>query len=271
MSTSSAVFKWLPTLVALLAASGARAQPAMQSQVDIEEHLGAQVPMELALTDQDGRPVTLGDYFHDGKPVLLVLAYYRCTMLCDLVLHGVVESTTRQGLTLGRDYRVLTVSFDPLDTPAAALSRQHGMLQGLNFPEAKDAWPFLVGNPRATRALADAVGFRYARDEATGQYAHPASVFILTPEGVISRYLYGARFRPLDVRLALDEAARGGIGRIVDRVLLTCFRYDPASRRYSVYVAGILRTGATLTLVLLGALFFFVTRRSRGAPPRELR
>ena len=250
-------------LLAIATPGAARAtRPAVQ-QVDIDEHLGALLPLELPFVDENRRPVKLGDYFRDGKPVVLVLAYFRCPMLCDLVLHGVLHSLTKQHLVLGRDYRALTVSIDPKDTPQAAARKQEGMLQGLNMPEKTAAWPFLTGAQANVKALADRLGFEYAYDPKSDQYAHPACAFVITPQGRISRYLYGVKFRPLDVRLALDEAAHGKIGGIVDRVLLCCFRYDPATRRYGWYVKGILRGGATLTLLIVGGALGLLWRRER--------
>lgn len=236
--------------------------PAVQA-VDVDEHLGARLPLELAFTDENGHRVRLADQFADGKPVVLVLAYFRCPMLCDLVLHGVVDAVVRQGLVLGRDFRALTVSIDPKDTPAAAALKQHGMLQALNAPDAGAAWPFLVGDVASVHRLAGALGFEYAYDPKSDQYAHPAVAFVLTPDGHISRYLYGVKFRPLDVRLAVDEAAHGKVGGIVDRVLLTCFRYDPATRRYGWAVRGVLQGGATLTLLAFGLGMFLIVRRGR--------
>ena len=242
------------------ASSPARARSPVQ-EIDIEEHLGAALPLELPFVDENRRPVRLGDYFRDGKPVVLVLAYFRCPMLCDLVLRGVVDSLARQHLALGRDYRALTVSIDPKDTPAGASLKQHGLLQALGDLDAAASWPFLTGAEPSIAPLAARLGFEYAYDPKTDQYAHPAVAFVLTPDGRISRYLYGVKFRPLDVRLALDEAAHGKIGGVVDRVLLACFRYDPATRRYGWYVRGILRGGAALTLLVVGGLLALLWRR----------
>jgi protein SCO1/2 len=256
-------------VIALALLSAGAPVAAAPPSLELDEHPGARLPPSLAFVDQDGRHVHLGDYFRDGKPILLVLAYFRCPMLCDLVLHGAVASVARQGLVLGRDFRALTVSFDPGDTPKAAALKQGNLLQAVNLspgdPRARVAWPFLVGDESAIDPLASALGFPFVRDKATGQYAHPAVAFVLTPDGRVSRYLYGVTFRPLDVRLALDEASRGHIGNVVDRVLLTCFRWDPASRRYGVYVTGMLRGGAALVLALvaggLGVLFWRDRRR----------
>jgi protein SCO1/2 len=238
---------------------------AASPQGDLEEHLGARLPLEQPFVDQDGRHVRLADQFRDGKPVLLVLAYFRCQLLCDLVLRGAVQGIGRQGLQLGRDFRALTISFDPRDTPGAASLKQHGYLQSMNRLDALPAWPFLVGEEPAIRALAKALGYIYAYDAATDQYAHPAAVFVLTPDGRISRYLYGVELRGLDVRLALDEAGRGRIGTLVDRVLLTCFRYDPSTRRYAVYVRGVMQGGSLLVLLLVaggvGGLWWRERRR----------
>ncbi|HZS37041.1 MAG TPA: SCO family protein [Polyangia bacterium] len=255
-------------LLAILSiAPAARALPKAVAAADLEEHLGARVPASLPFVDEKDARVTLGDYFRDGKPVLLVLAYYRCPMLCDLVLRGVADSVARQGLVLGRDFRALTVSFDPRDKPAAAALKQHGLLQAVNHPESAASWPFLVGAERDVRALADRVGFGYAYDASTDQYAHPACAIVLTPDGRVSRYLYGVKFRPIDVRLALDEAAGGRIGTITDRVLLTCFRYDPSQRRYGLYVSGALKGGAALVLLIVGGMLgalWLRERRSRA-------
>jgi protein SCO1/2 len=247
-------------LAFLLWSVAAGARPALQD-VDIDEHLGQALPAGLRFTDETGRAVRLGDYFADGKPVVLVLAYFRCPMLCDLVLRGIADSLQRQRLVLGRDYRALTVSIDPKDKPPEAALKQHGLLQAFGDLDAARSWPFLTGAATSIKPLADRLGFEYAYDPKSDQYAHPACVFVITPDGRIARYLYGVKFRPLDVRLALDEAARGKIGGIVDRVLLTCFRYDPATRRYGWYVRGILRGGAALTLLLVGGGLTLLWRR----------
>jgi len=252
------------------ASSPARARSPVQ-EIDIEEHLGAALPLELPFVDENRRPVRLGDYFRDGKPVVLVLAYFRCPMLCDLVLRGVVDSLARQHLALGRDYRALTVSIDPKDTPAGASLKQHGLLQALGDLDAAASWPFLTGAEPSIAPLAARLGFEYAYDPKTDQYAHPAVAFVLTPDGRISRYLYGATFRPFDLRMAAVEAAAGRIGGVVDRVLLTCFRYDPSARKYGVYVIGVMRGGSAFVLLLfsLGMMALLRRDRERGGARRR--
>lgn len=266
MNARRGAWSLVVVVVGLALGGGTPAAAAPPTSLEVEEHPGAQLPRGLAFVDQAGHAVHLGDYFRDRKPILLVLAYFRCPMLCDLVLRGVVASVARQGLVLGRDFRALTVSFDPKDTPAGAALKQGSLLQALDHPEARAGWPFLVGAKPEIDRLAERLGFVYVHDPRSDQYAHSAVAFVLTPDGRVSRYLYGVQFRPLDVRLALDEAAQGRVGGVVDRVLLTCFRYDPATRRYGVYVRGVLRGGAALVLLLVagGLALLFWRDRARG-------
>jgi len=234
--------------------------------VEVEEKLGARVPMDAAFLDQDGRPLKVGDLFGRGKPVVVALVYYECPVLCGLVLGGMARGMRETGLELGKDYLAATVSFDPREKPAQALVRQKGLLQSLDRADQKGSWPFLVGPEKESRAVADAVGFHYKFDEATKQYAHPAAIFVLTPDGRVSRYLYGVEFPGRDLRLALVEAGDGRVGTSFDRFLLTCYRYDPVARRYVPYAMGMVRAGALLVLFgLAGALIFFWRREVKGA------
>ena len=269
----------------LLAASPAGAQgkfstpalgpaplPAAVREVDLEEHLGRRLDPALAFSDMDGRAVHLGDYLGGDTPTVMVLAYYRCPMLCGLVLRGVVDGMKDLSFRLGREYRALTVSFDPRDTPAAARDKRASTLTGLGRAPGDEGWPFLVGEEPAIRALAGAVGFRYAYDARTDQYAHPAAAIVLTPDGRVSRYLYGVTFSPRDLRLALVEAGAGRTGTIVDRVLLTCYRYDPATRAYGPFIVGFMRLGGGFILVtvsaIIAALIVAERRRAGGRGPR---
>lgn len=239
-------------------------------EADLEERLGGRVRGELAFTDMEGRPVRLASSFDGARPVILVMAYYRCPMLCGLVLKGIAGGLAGLDLRLDEDYRALTVSFDPRDTPEAAARKREGAIAAFGGPAGAFAWPFLVGSEAEGRALADDLGFRYAYDERTDQYAHPAAAFVLTPDGRISRYLYGVAFQPRDLRLALIEAGEGRIGTIVDRVLMTCYRYDPASRRYAPYFLGFVRLGggATVALVSIALAVLWRRERRRKRPPR---
>jgi protein SCO1/2 len=242
-------------------------------EVDIEEHLGDGLDPSLVFQDSTGKVVRLGDFFDGQKPILLTLAYFRCPMLCGLVLHGTVAGLSKLPFRLGDDYRALTVSFDPRDTPAEAARKKESTLAGMPPGSQAASWPFLVGPTEQIRMLADSLGFRFAYDARTEQYAHPAAVFVLTPQGRISRYLYGTDPTPRDLRLALVEAAAGRIGTIVDRILLTCYRFDPATRRFGPFIRGFMRIGAVMILgtvtVLLAALFRaerMRRARAQGAP-----
>jgi protein SCO1/2 len=259
-------------LLATLAGIPARAHAAPRAStgvtpavaaVDIDEKLGARVPLDLAFTTSDGRRVHLGDVVDGRHPVALVLAYFRCPMLCDLVLARLSHTMHELGWIPGRDYLGLTVSIDPKDTPATARLKQTAVLQavGQAGPAAVAGWPFLVGDEASSRALAGSVGFGYAYDPRSEQFAHPAVAVILTPDGRVSRYLYGVDFRLLDVRLALTEAANGRVGSIVDRALLTCFRYDPSARRYGFYVSAMLKGGGAIVLFAVGTFLTVLWRR----------
>jgi protein SCO1/2 len=235
--------------------------------VGVDEKLGARLPLDLQLAGSDGRAVRLGDLFRPGRPVVLLLAYYRCPMLCDLVVAGLSKPLRELGWTPGRELQLVSVSVDPRDTRAAARLKQSAVLQALNRPDAASGWPFLVGDAAGVRALADAVGFRYAYDPASEQFAHPAVATVLTADGRVARYLYGVDFRLLDLRLAVAEAARGqvaaSLANLVDRVLLTCFRYEPSARRYGFYVSAVLKGGASLVISAVGVTLFLLARRDR--------
>lgn len=266
--------RYAAALLAAIALAGLPARPRAAEEdlppplqgVEIEEKLGAPVPGSAAFLDQDGKPVRIGDLVGKGKPVVMALVYYECPMLCGLVLGGMARGMKETGLELGKDYLAASVSFDPREKPAQALVRQKGLLQALDKADAKAAWPFLVGQDKDIHAVADSVGFHYKFDEATKQYAHAAAIFVLTPDGRVSRYLYGVEFPGRDLRLALVEAGEGKVGTSFDRFLLTCYRYDPVARRYVPYAMGMVRAGALLVLFgLAGTLIFYWRREVKGA------
>ncbi|WP_437292469.1 SCO family protein [Sorangium sp. So ce426] len=255
----------------IAAAADPPSLPPAAREADIEERLGSAIDTALHFTDMDGRRAPLAEHFDGRRPVLLVLAYYRCPTLCGLVLRGLVAGMAKLDYRLGEDYRALTVSFDPRDTPATAARKRTAALSALGLAGAPtpETWPFLTGALPEIRALAGDLGFRFAYDPRTEQYAHPAAVFVLTPEGRISRILYGIEFSPLDLRLSLLEASRGQIGTPLERVLMTCYRYDPASRRYGPYVAGFLRLGGAAILTWVAAVVAFFGWQGRRRRRQE--
>jgi len=237
--------------------------PATQliKEVDVVENLNEKVPVDAVFTDEQGREVRLGDLMKGDTPVVLSLVYYQCPMLCDLVLGGLNKAARNSGLILGTDYRGITISIDPRETKEMAAERQRGHLQALGQPEKAADWSFLVGTEDEIKKVAESIGFRYRFDEETQQYAHAAAIMILTPDGRVSRYLYGVEFPPRDLKFALLEAAGGRVGTSFDRVLLTCFKYDPNTRRYEFYINGFLRGGALLVFGALATMLAVFWRR----------
>ncbi|HYH96492.1 SCO family protein [Hyalangium sp.] len=235
-------------------------QPPQVQGVDVEERLGEPLPLAARFTDEAGREVSLGEVLPKDKATLLTLVYYECPMLCNLVINAQVAAMREVGLELGKDYEAVTVSIDPKDTPAQSEQRRRRHLQAMGKPESAP-WRFLTGTEEHIRKLTEAVGFKYRYDESTKQYAHPAVVHVITPEGSVSRYLYGTSFPAKDMKLALVEAGNGRVGTSFDRVVLSCFKYDTAMRRYSFYVFGFIRTGAMLVFTALSAMLIYFWRR----------
>jgi protein SCO1/2 len=249
----------------LLAAAAARGDdprpvlpPALRS-VGFDQRLDEQVPLDLDFVDEDGRPVRLSDYFGE-KPVILVLAYYQCPMLCTQVLNGVVQGLRELPFTIGKEFDVLTVSFDPQDTPEAARAKRQAYLRAYGRPEAAAGWHFLTGRPGAISKLTDAVGFRYSYDIKSRQFAHASGIVVLTPTGKVSRYFYDVHFPPRDLRLGLVEASQNKIGSPIDQVLLFCFHYDPTAGRYGAAIMNMIRVGGVVTLVVLGLFMRWLRR-----------
>jgi len=253
-------------VIAALALAAAVAQDA----VDVVERLGDTVP-DAVFIDSQGNRTHLRDVAARGKPVVLTLIYFDCPMLCSLVQKGAIKALNETDLVLSRDYYGLTVSFSPKDTVPEARLRQGGYLQTLKGGERARPidWPYLVGGPDAIRVLAEAVGFHYRWDAEAQVFEHPAVSMVLGPDGKISRYLYGVEFNPRDLKLAILEASQGRVGTSLDRIILRCFKYDPATRKYHFYVMGALRLGAggfgAAVLALLGVLWWREMRKKGAA------
>jgi len=265
----------VPLALAVLAAGPAPAQrleaaPEPLEGVGITEHLNAPLPLDLTFRDETGATVALGHYFEEGKPVLLSLVYFDCPMLCNVFLDGVVTTLRDLEWTPGQEFRIVTVSIDPQDDPAGAQAKRAHYVESLGRPEAESGWHFLTGSEPDVRRLADAIGFAYRRNEKTGEYMHSAALFVATPDGRLSRYLYGVMFDPTTLRLSLVEASAGGIGTAMDQLLLFCFAYDHTEGRYGPAALNLVRAFGALTVVALG-LFIAVhwrreATRRRGLP-----
>jgi protein SCO1/2 len=254
-------------LGALLLGGPARAAdtaiPKQLEGIGIEDHTGATVPKDVKLYDPSGREVTVGSYLRDDKPLLLLLAYYECPMLCSLVINGLLQGMKDTSLSVGADYRVLVVSFDARDTVEIARKKREAYVGAYGRKVEGDGWDFTVGGAAEVKRLADAVGFRYRWDEKTEQFAHAAGAFVLTPDGRISRTLYGISFPSKNLGLALREAAGGKIGGIVDRVLLFCFHYDPLAGSYVLASARLMKAAGLVMVIGLLVLLLRLRRSER--------
>lgn len=237
-------------LLAITGGTSTAQVPASLQSVGFDQRLDNQVPLDAEFRDESGRIVKLGDYFGD-KPVILVLAYYRCPMLCTEVLNGLVRALIDVPLDVGRNFNVVTVSFDRRETPELAAAKKQTYLQRYGRPGAEKGWHFLTGEQPAIDRLTQAVGFRYRYDSQYDQFAHASGIMVLTPGGKLARYFFDISYSPRDVRLGLVEASQGKIGTAADQVLLFCFQYDPREGKYGPAVMNLLRLGAALTVLVI--------------------
>jgi protein SCO1/2 len=261
--------------IALLAASAsaqinsgvmsppANTRPPLLQNVGIEQRLDAQVPHDLAFRDEAGKSVRLGDYF-GRKPLILNLVYYNCTMLCGEALAGLASAMRLVKFDVGNEFDVVTVSFDPRETPEMAAAKKIDYVKRYGRANAAAGWHFLTGPAESINALTKALGFQYQYDAKTNQYAHATAIMVLTPQGRISRYFYGVDFPPKDLRMGLVEASQGKIGNTVDAVLLYCYHYNPETGKYGAMVANILRLAAGATILFLGGFLFILWRMDRS-------
>jgi len=229
-----------------------RGKPAVLDSVGVDEKLGQQVPLDVTFSNSDGKQITIGEILEDGKPVLINPLYYECPMLCGLVLEGVFKVVNELAWSPGNEYTIISFSIDPEEKPGLAMKNKSRYISGLGRPGAENGWYFLTGTEENIKKLTNALGFRYTRDERTGEYIHAAAIGFLSPDGMISRYLYGIEFQEFSLRNALYEAADGKIGSAVDRVVLYCFTYDPDSNSYVPVAINIMKIGGLATLIFLG-------------------
>jgi protein SCO1/2 len=241
--------------------------PAGLADVGLDQRPGAQVPIDLKFRDEAGAPVRLGNYFSNERPSVLVLAYFRCPMLCNEVLNGLGEGLRKVSLEPGKDYQVIVVSFDARETPELAAAKKTNLLDRYGRPGAAAGWHFLTGEQSGIDELARAVGFRYVYDPKLDQFAHASGITILTPAGTISRYFFGISYPPRDLRLGLVEASENRIGSPADRVLLLCYAYDPTTGQYTMTVLNLVRLGGVMTVVALGTFIALACRRERRRRP----
>lgn len=263
-------------VLAALVASPARAQRSELSpeqrfdparEIGFDQRLGQQVPLDLVFRDESGRAVRLADCF-GARPVVIALVYYECPMLCTLVLNGMVRTFRALSLELGSDYEVVTVSIDPDETPELAALKKAQYLETFAAGEptagATAGWHFLTGDQASIDALASTIGFRYAYDPESGEFAHASGFVVATPQGQLSRYLFGVEYITRDLRLALVEASQGRVGSLIDQVLLLCYHYDPATGRYGFAIVTAVRAAGILTVALIAAYVWRSLARERS-------
>jgi protein SCO1/2 len=265
MSRAATAFALAVALVAspLAARAASDTNPPELRNVGIDQRLNQPVPLDLPFRNEAGETVTLRSLMR-GKPVILSLAYYQCPMLCTLVLNGLTSAMRALPFDAGNEFDVITISFDPKDTPELAAKKTATYLEEYRREGAAQGWHFLTGDEASIKQLTDAVGFRYTYLPDKNQFAHAAGIFVLTPQGILSRYFYGVEFAPRDLKFGLMDAADGKIGSPVDQLMLFCFQYDPSTGRYTNNVMTAIRIGAVLTLLALGTMIFRTWRRDRA-------
>ena len=244
--------------------------PKALESIDIKENLGQAIDLNLKFHDETGALVPLKSYFPGDRPVILTLAYFNCPGLCSFHLNGLTQVFKKLNWTVGKEFNMVVLSFDPREKPDLAAAKKASYLRLYGRGDKNDGYRFLTGDEATVKQLAQQVGFNYHWDAATNQFAHASAAYILTPDGHISKYMYGIDFDPRTVRLALVEASEGTIGTIADRVILYCFHYDPKQSKYAIAAIRIMRLGAVLMIIVLAAFLFPYWRRqrklARGAP-----
>jgi protein SCO1/2 len=238
--------------------------PEALQTVGIEQRLNEQLPLDTKFVDENGKSVALGDYFGKGKPVVLALVYYECPMLCNQVLTGLSGALKGVNFDVGKEFDVVAISFDPRDTPTVAKAKKETYLAHYNRPETAAGWHFLTGTPESIEKITQAVGFKYQWDESTKQFAHAGGIQIATPEGRLARYFYGIDYAPKDVKFGVMEASSSKIGNPVEKLILYCYHYNPASGKYGLMIMNIVRLGGIATLLGLAAMFWMFRRYNRN-------
>jgi protein SCO1/2 len=243
------------------------ALPAPLREIGFDQNLDKQVPLDTEFQDEAGHTVKLGDYF-GKRPVVMVFAYYNCPMLCTMVINGLASALDVLSLEPGKDFEIVTVSFDPRDTPATASAKKAAYILRYKKPNASASWHFLTGKQASIDRLTKAAGFRYVWDKDTQQFAHPTGVIVLTPDGRLARYLFGVEYGPRDLRYGIIEASNGKVGTPVDSLLLYCYHYDPLTGRYALGIMRAIRIAGAGTVLALGAFIVVMVRREKYATGR---
>ncbi len=240
--------------------------PAPLREIGFDQNIDQLLPLDTTFRDEAGTTVHLGDYF-GKRPVVLVFAYYDCPMLCTMVINGLSSALGVLSLNPGKDFEIVTVSFNPRDTPASATAKKAAYLERYRRPGSAEGWHFLTGDQPQIDRVTKAAGFRYVWDEQTKQYAHPSGIIVATPDGRLAKYLFGIEYGPRDLRLAIVEASQGKVGTAADALLLYCYHYDPMTGRYGLAIMRAVRIAGAATVLAIGTFIVIMVRRERyGAP-----
>lgn len=247
-------------------------EPYQAGEVGVDEKLGAIVPSSTTFTDESGKKVALGEFLGNDRPVILWLGYYKCPLLCDKMSGGMVEAVKGIKLDAGKEFSILNVSIDPNESAALARAKKSTYLKELGQPGNAAAWNLLTGSPESIKSLADSVGYKFKKVTIDGesQYAHPAVLVVLSPEGKVTRYLYplpaaGVVFDPRVMQLSLIEASEGRVGSVVDRLVLTCLQYDAHTGKYTYVAVQMMKWAGALTILVMGAILIPIWIRAARA------
>ena len=225
--------------------------------VGVTEHLGATLRLsQYSFMDDAGQSVQLSQYFKQGKPVVLALVYYQCPQLCNLILNGLLTAMKDMAWSAGQEFELVAVSINPSETPDLAAQKKKNYLKMYQRPSGEQGFHFLIGEETQVKSLADELGYHYRYDPKEKQYLHTAALFILTPEGKISRYLYGVSFTAKNLRLALTEASRGMVGTVMDRILMFCYHFDPDKNSYTFQMWRVVQVVLSIQALALGFILF---------------
>ncbi len=247
------------------AASVAPGLPEALKRIGIEQKLGAQLPLDAELKDENGKMVRLGDYFNTGRPVIVALVYYECPMLCNQVLNGLTGSLKGISFDAGKDFDVVAISFDSreFDATEVARNKKIGYMERYGRPGTEKGWHFLTGRQEELDKVTSAAGFSYEWDAKTNQFAHAAAVMVATPDGKLSRYHYGIDYAPRDLKFSLMESTESRVGNAVEQLLLYCYHYDPSSGKYGLAILNVIRLGGIATLMGMGLMALVFWRRNK--------
>jgi protein SCO1/2 len=235
-------------------------RPTSLTNVTIEQRLDSQLPLDAEFKDETGKTIPLGSFF-GKRPVVLALVYYDCPMLCTQILNGMVRAAKVLTFAPGKEYDIVAISFDARETPQLAAEKKAVYVKRYGHPETAAGWHFLTGSIHSIKRVTDAVGFRYVWDVHTAQFAHASAIYVLTPQGKLSKYFYGIDYSPKDMRLGLIEASNNKIGNPVDQIMLFCYHFDPHAAKYTPFALGLLRVAGAATVLTLGGFVFIMLRR----------